>query len=229
MFKKLKEDISVIFEKDPAAKNIVEVLLCYPGLHALWYYRFANWFYRHNRFTTARLISAVARFFTGIEIHPGAEIGDRFFIDHGMGVVIGETTIIGDDCLIYQGVTLGGTGNEVGKRHPTLLNNVVVGSGAKVLGNIVIGNNVRVGAGSVVITDVSDDCTVVGIPGRIVIRDGKKVEKKLDHGDMPDPVLEAIKCLSEQVIEIRKIITDLHPDKTKLKHLNTDDCLRKRD
>lgn len=229
MFKIIKEEITNIKQKDPAATNLLEILLTYSGLHAMLAYRLANALLKYKIPFFPRFISFITRFLTGIEIHPGATIGNRFFIDHGMGVVIGETTIIGDDCLIYQGVTLGGTGNEIGKRHPTLLNNVVVGSGAKVLGNIVIGNNVRVGAGSVVITDVGDNCTVVGIPGRIVIRDGKKVEKKLNHGDMPDPVLEAIKCLSEQVIEIRKIITDLHPDKTKLKHLNTDDCLKKKD
>ncbi|MGD9579985.1 MAG: serine O-acetyltransferase [Vampirovibrionia bacterium] len=216
-------------QKDPAATNILEILLTYSGLHAVLAYRIANYLFKKKIPFFPRFICFISRFFTGIEIHPGATIGKRFFIDHGMGVVIGETTIIGDDCLIYQGVTLGGTGNETGKRHPTLLNNVIVGSGAKVLGNIIIGNNVRVGAGSVVITDVHDDCTVVGIPGRIVIRNGKKVEKKLNHGELPDPVLEAIKCLSEQVIEIREMITGLHPDKTKLKHLHTDNCLKNND
>ena len=164
----LKEDIATIYEKDPAANNLLEVILCYPGLHALILHRIAHKLNYWKIPLIPRIISNISRFFTGIEIHPAARIGRRFFIDHGMGVVIGETTIIGDDVLLYQGVTLGGTGNEHGKRHPTLGNNIVVGSGAKVLGNIEIGSNSRIGAGSVVVDSVPENSTVVGIPGRIV-------------------------------------------------------------
>lgn len=213
MFKTIKEEINTIFEKDPAATNIFEILITYSGFHAVVLYRVAHKLLKWNIPFLPRFLSFIARFLTGIEIHPGATIGKRLFIDHGMGVVIGETTIIGDDCLLYQGVTLGGTGKEHGKRHPTLGNNVVAGSGAKVLGNIKIGNKVRIGAGSVVITDVPDDCTVVGVPGRVVIRNGKKIDGTLDHDNLPDPIIEAIKCLSEQVIEIREMITSMHPEK----------------
>lgn len=229
MFSTIKEEIKTIFEKDPAATNILEVLLTYSGLHALIAYRISNKLLKWKIPFFPRFISFIARFLTGIEIHPGANIGKRFFIDHGMGVVIGETTIVGDDCLLYQGVTLGGTGKETGKRHPTLGNNIVVGTGAKVLGNINIGNNVRIGAGSVVITDVPDNCTVVGVPGRIVIKDGRRLESILDHNELPDPILEAIKCLSEQVIEIRDMIKELHPEllaKRKLK--DPSECFKKK-
>ena len=167
---KVKEDINVIYENDPAAKNLLEVILCYPGLHALIAYRFAHRLYKWNIPLIPRMISYLTRIITGIEIHPAAKIGRRFFIDHGDGVVIGETTVIGNDVLIYQQVTLGGTGKESGKRHPTLGNKVIVGAGAKVLGNITIGDNVRIGAGSVVIEDVPPHSTVVGVPGRIVHR-----------------------------------------------------------
>lgn len=211
MFKAIKEEIDTIYDKDPAATNILEVLLTYSGLHALLSYRLANTLLKWKIPFLPRFICFIARFFTGIEIHPGAKIGKRFFIDHGMGVVIGETTIVGDDCLLYQGVTLGGTGKESGKRHPTLGDNIVVGAGAKVLGNINIGNNVRIGAGSVVIRDVPDNCTVVGVPGTVVIKDGRRIDSVLDHDHLPDPVIEAIMCLSEQVIEIREMIRDLHP------------------
>lgn len=227
MIKTLKEEIKTIFEKDPAATSILEVLLTYSGLHAILIYRFANLLLKHKIPFFPRFISSVGRFLTGIEIHPAATIGKRFFIDHGMGVVIGETTIVGDDCLLYQGVTLGGTGKETGKRHPTLNNNIVVGAGAKVLGNIIIGNNVRIGAGSVVITNVPDNSTVVGVPGRVVIKDGKRIDSALDHDNLPDPVLEAIKCLSEQVIEIREIIKELHPEMIKKKpSKDTTDCIK---
>lgn len=195
MFKKLKEDISVIFEKDPAAKNVIEVLLCYPGLHALWFHRLASWFYRHSRFTIARIISEISRHITGIEIHPGARIGKRFFIDHGMGVVIGETTEIGDDVLIYQGVVLGGTSVKKGKRHPTLGNNVVIGTGAAVLGPLKIGDNSRVGAGSVVVSDIPPDSTAVGIPARVGVGFSAKDIEMLEHGKLPDPVADAIRFI----------------------------------
>ena len=229
MIKAIKEEIKTIKEKDPAATNILEILLTYSGMHAMLAYRFANKLLKCNIPFFPRFICFISRFLTGIEIHPGATIGKRFFIDHGMGVVIGETTIVGNDCLLYQGVTLGGTGKEHGKRHPTLKNNVVVGSGAKVLGNITIGNNVRIGAGSVVITDVPDNCTVVGVPGKIVIKDGRKISNDLDHNDLPDPVIEAIKCLSEQVREIRDIIKSFHSEGSKKHELKApDNCLTKK-
>jgi serine O-acetyltransferase len=178
-------DFRIIFDRDPAARNWVEVILFYPGLQALTLHRFAHWLYVLGLPLVPRLISYLSRFLTGIEIHPGATIGKGVFIDHGMGVVIGETAIIGDYALIYQGVTLGGTGKESGKRHPTLGENVVVGAGAKVLGNLQIGSNVRIGAGSVVLRDVPSDCTVVGIPGRVLYRAGERVGP-LEHGSLPD-------------------------------------------
>ncbi len=204
MFKKLKEDISVIFEKDPAAKNIVEVLFCYPGLHAMWFYRLSNWFYKHKRFTVARLISELARFFTGIEIHPGSTIGKRFFIDHGMGVVIGETAEIGDDVLIYQGVVLGGTSLKKEKRHPTLGNNVVIGAGVTVLGPIKIGDNSRIGAGSVVVSDVPANSTAVGIPARVGVGFSAKDIEMLEHGKLPDPVADAIRFMVKEQEKIEE-------------------------
>lgn len=203
---KVKEDIKVIYENDPAAKNLLEVILCYPGLHALVAYRFAHRLYKWNIPLVPRVISYLTRIITGIEIHPGAEIGRRFFIDHGEGVVIGETTIIGDDVLIYQQVTLGGTGKESGKRHPTLGNNVIVGAGAKVLGNITIGDNVRIGAGSVVVEDVPKHSTVVGIPGRVVHRAVIDKQGNLMHNRIPDPV----KC------EINKLKAEMEILKEKL-------------
>lgn len=185
---KVKEDINVIYENDPAAKNLLEVILCYPGLHALIAYRFAHRLYKWNIPLIPRMISYLTRIITGIEIHPAAKIGRRFFIDHGDGVVIGETTVIGNDVLIYQQVTLGGTGKESGKRHPTLGNKVIVGAGAKVLGNITIGDNVRIGAGSVVIEDVPPHSTVVGVPGRIVHRAMIDEQGNLMHNRIPDPI-----------------------------------------
>lgn len=192
---KVKEDINVIYENDPAAKNLLEVILCYPGLHALIAYRFAHRLYKWNIPLIPRMISYLTRIITGIEIHPAAKIGRRFFIDHGDGVVIGETTVIGDDVLIYQQVTLGGTGKENGKRHPTLGNKVIVGAGAKVLGNITIGDNVRIGAGSVVIEDVPPHSTVVGVPGRIAHRAMIDEQGNLMHNRIPDP----IKCEINQL------------------------------
>lgn len=186
-FEQIKEDIKTIYDKDPAADNIIEVLLCYPGLHALILHRIAHKLRYWGIPVIPRMISYCSRILTGIEIHPGARIGRRFFIDHGMGVVIGETTYIGNDVLIYQGVTHGGTGKEHGKRHPTLEDNVIVGAGAKVLGNLRIGKNSRIGAGSVVVDNVPDDCTVVGIPGRIV-HQRIMVDGQLMHNRMPDPV-----------------------------------------
>ncbi|MCM3734131.1 serine O-acetyltransferase [Fictibacillus nanhaiensis] len=206
MFSAIKEDIKVVFEKDPAARSSLEVILTYSGLHAVWAHRLAHKLFKRNWLFLARLISQISRFFTGIEIHPGAQIGRRFFIDHGMGVVIGETCIIGNDVTLYQGVTLGGTGKEKGKRHPTLEDHVLVATGAKVLGNITIGKNSKVGAGSVVLQNVPPNATVVGIPGKVVIKDGIKVGCELDHRDLPDPVADKFRELQA---EMKKIYEEL--------------------
>jgi len=198
LFKTLREDIQTVFAKDPAARSVLEVICCYPGLHALWLHRLAHFLWRHKLRLLARIISHVNRFLTGIEIHPGATIGRRFFIDHGAGVVIGETTEIGDDVLMYQGVVLGGTTLEKKKRHPTIGNNVEVGTGAIVLGAITVGDGARIGSGSVVVSSVPPGTTVVGIPGRIV-EDRRQPLMNLEHGKLPDPVAEAIKLvLGEQ-------------------------------
>jgi serine O-acetyltransferase len=197
-------DIRAAQKRDPAAKSFLEVILLYPGLHALVYYRVAHAFYKIKLFFLARFISQIGRFFTGIEIHPGALIGKRFFIDHGLGVVIGETAIIGDDVLLYQGSTLGGTGIVQGKRHPTIGNNVVIGAGAKVLGNIVIGNNSYIGANAVVVKDVPANSTVVGVPGRITKQDGKKMDVSLDHVHILDPIMQSIEELQSRIKELEK-------------------------
>lgn len=186
-------------KKDPAAKSFLEILLLYQGLHAIVSYRVANFFYKIKLFVLARFLSQMARFFTGIEIHPGATIGKGLFIDHGMGVVIGETSIIGDNVLLYQGVTLGGTGLVQGKRHPTIGNNVVIGGGAKVLGNITIGDNSYIGANAVVIKDVPPNSTVVGVPGRITKQDGKKIDVSLDHIHILDPIMQNIDELEKRI------------------------------
>jgi len=198
-------DFRIIFERDPAARNWLEVLFCYPGLQALVFHRFSHRLYRLGLPFIPRLISQLARFLTGIEIHPGAQIGQGVFIDHGMGVVIGETAIVGNYALIYQGVTLGGTGKETGKRHPTLGEDVVVGAGAKVLGNIEIGDRVRIGAGSVVLRPVPSDCTVVGVPGRIVYRSGERVEP-LEHGRLPDSEAQVIRALVDRIESLEQQI-----------------------
>ena len=208
MLKTLKADFQNIFEKDPAARNFFEVLFLYPGLQAVVCHRFGHFLYGLRVPFIPRLISHLSRFVTGIEIHPGATLGQGLFIDHGMGVVIGETAIIGNNCLIYQGVTLGGTGKETGKRHPTLGNNVVVGTGAKVLGNLQIGANVRIGAGSVVLRDVPSDCTVVGVPGRIVFRQGAKVNP-LEHGKLPDSEAQAIRYLLDRIETLEEELSSL--------------------
>lgn len=202
LFQYIREDIASVFDRDPAAKSLLEVLLCYPGLHALWMHRINHWLWRHDFRLTSRLISQWVRFFTGIEIHPGAQIGHRFFIDHGMGVVIGETAIIGDDVTLYQGVTLGGTGKEKGKRHPTIEDNVFIGAGANVLGNITIGQNSRVGAGSVVLRDVPADSTIVGVPGHIIFRNGKRVVIT-DPKEVNDPLSDIIAALGKQVQDLK--------------------------
>lgn len=206
MFRKLRNDIRRIKESDPAARNAFEIYLCYPGLHAVRSHRRAHWLYRHRCRTLARLWSQMNRFFTGIEIHPGAVIGDGLFIDHGSGVVIGETTVIGNDCVIYQGATLGGTGKETGKRHPTLGNNVMVGSGARVLGPITIGNNVKIAANAVVLTDLPDNCTAVGVPAKIVRQDGMRVTQDLDQIHIPDPVSQEIARIYRQLSSLQNQI-----------------------
>ena len=199
-----RKEIRAIFERDPAAGGFLEVLLTYSGIHVLVFYRIARALHRMRVPLLPRWISQTGRFFTGIEIHPGATIGDGLFIDHGMGVVIGETTIIGDNVTLYQGVTLGGTGKEKGKRHPTVGNNVVIGAGAKVLGNIKIGDNSYIGSNAVVIKDVPDNSTVVGVPGRITKQDGKKIELGLDHVHVLDPLLQEIDELKNRIEELEK-------------------------
>ena len=188
-------EIKTVKDRDPAAKSVIEVLLLYPGLHALVFYRISHQLWQWKIPIVPRWLSQTARSLTGVEIHPGAQIGKSFFIDHGMGVVIGETAIVGDNVLLYQGTTLGGTGKETGKRHPTLGNNVVVGAGAKILGNIIIGDNSYIGANAVVIKDVPANSTVVGIPGRITKQDGQRIDKTLDHMHVSDPVMENISRL----------------------------------
>lgn len=206
LIKFLKQEIEVVKAKDPAARNSLEILLTYSGLHAILYYKVSHWLYLHKRYTLARIVSQHARHKTGIEIHPGAKIGKGFFIDHGMGVVIGETTEIGDNCLLYQGVTLGGTGKDKGKRHPTLGNNIMVGSGAKVLGPIHIGDNTKIAANAVVLKDVPADCTAVGVPAQVVKRNGVRVEPSndLDQIHIPDPVQAEIARLENQIYNIQK-------------------------
>ena len=197
-------DIRAAQKRDPAAKSFIEIILLYPGLHALVYYRIAHALYKIRLFFLARLLSQTCRFFTSIEIHPGAKIGKRFFIDHGFGVVIGETAILGDDVLLYQGSTLGGTGIVKGKRHPTIGNNVVIGAGAKVLGNIIIGDNSYIGANAVVIKDVPSNSTVVGVPGRITKQDGKKMDVSLDHVRILDPIMQSIEELQDRIKDLEK-------------------------
>ncbi|TGK03102.1 serine O-acetyltransferase [Leptospira langatensis] len=207
------ENIKAIRKNDPAAKSYIEIIVCYPGLHALWFHSIAHLLYRIGLPLIPRMINTFARFLTGVDIHPGAKIAPGIFIDHGQGVVIGETAEIAKGCLILQGVTLGGTGKESGKRHPTLKENVVVGAGAKILGNIVIETNVRIGAGSVVLRDVPPDCTVVGVPGKVVrskIDFGKEGERMLDHGELPDPVARVFSILVEKVDTLQKEVNELY-------------------
>lgn len=201
MFRAIREQIDTIFREDPAAKSTLEIVLCYPGFHAILFHRLAHKLHTAGIPLVPRIVSQISRFLTGVEIHPGARIGRRFFIDHGAGVVIGETAEVGDDCLLYQGVTLGGTGNEKGKRHPTLGHRVVVGTGAKVLGSIRIGDDVKIGAGSVVVHPVPDGSTVVGIPGKVV-RTRREAMGLLEHGDLPDPEGQAIDELKQRVADL---------------------------
>lgn len=202
MFRSIRNDIRVIFERDPAARSVAEILFCYPGFHAVRFHHAAHWLWTHGLKTPARFLSHVSRTLTGIEIHPGATIGEGFFIDHGMGVVIGETTEIGSNVTLYHGVTLGGTTWNKGKRHPTIEDNVVIGTGAAVLGNIRIGRDSKVGSGSVVNRDVPPNSTVVGIPGRIVFREGNVYADPAGVGGTPDPEGKAIRCLTEQILSL---------------------------
>lgn len=211
MFKTIAEDIRTAFREDPAARNVMEVLLCYPGLHAIWMHRLAHFFWMRGWKNLARLISHVSRFLTGVEIHPGAVIGRRFFIDHGMGVVIGETAEIGDDVLMYQGAVLGGTTREKRKRHPTVRNKAIIGADAVVLGAIEIGEGARIGSGSVVVKPVPAGATVVGVPGRIVEPSEPKVKPLIDleHGRLPDPVAEAVNVLLKKQQRLEERIRKL--------------------
>ena len=208
LFSLIREDVSNVMDHDPAAKSRLEVFFCYAGLHAVWFYRMNHWLWNHGFFFLGRWLSQVARLLTGIEIHPGARVGRRLFIDHGMGVVIGETAIVGDDVTLYQGVTLGGTGKEHGKRHPTLEDNVVVGGGAKILGNIIVGKNCRIGAGSVVLRNVPENSTVVGVPGHIVFREGKRVVIT-DPKQINDPLSEALASVATEVNKLRERVQRL--------------------
>ena len=223
MFQQIREDIHAVFDRDPAAKSTIEVIFCYPGLHAIWAHRISHYLYERQYFVLARLVSHIARFLTGIEIHPGAKIGKGFFIDHGMGTVIGETAEIGRNVTVYQGVTLGGTGKEKGKRHPTIGDNVVVATGAKILGSFTVGNDSKIGAGSVVLSEVPPHSTVVGIPGRVVYRFGKKVETcedvvdpdNLAHNDLPDPVEEMLRCLQQHLNRLDEKVSRIEKNQPK--------------
>ncbi len=214
MFSRMKSDIGAVFDNDPAARSLFEVLFTYSGLHAIWGHRISQFFYKHRWYTIARIVSQICRFFTGIEIHPGAKLGNRLFIDHGMGVVIGETCEIGDDVVLYQGVTLGGTGKEKGKRHPTIGNNVVISSGAKVLGSFTVGDNSKIGANAIVMQEVPPNSTVVGFKARVVKRDGISLNR-LDHDKLPDPLIDIFQQMEKQIEELRSQIEELQQQKAK--------------
>lgn len=221
MFKTLKEDIKVVFERDPAVRNVLEIIFCYPGFHVLLFHRLAHRLWKAGLFFPARFLSHLGRFFTGIEIHPGAKIGRGFFIDHGMGVVIGETAEIGDNCTLYHGVTLGGTSWAKEKRHPTLGDNVIIGSGAKVLGPFTVGEGSKIGSNSVVVKEVPPHSTVVGVPGRMVMSGEQQEEKKVDleHGKLPDPEAKAIACLFDQIRALENRVTELTQEQERLRQL----------
>jgi serine O-acetyltransferase len=208
----IRDDVKSVLDRDPAARSVLEVVLCYSGLHAVWAYRLNHWLWNRHFRLFARWLSQVARLLTGIEIHPAAQIGRRLFIDHGMAVVIGETSIVGDDVTLYQGVTLGGTGKEKGKRHPTIGSGVVIGAGAKVLGNICIGDNCRVGAGSVILRDVAHDSTVVGVPGHVILRQGKRVVIT-DPKQITDPLSDALHAVASQVKDLETRVKKLEDKK----------------
>ncbi len=216
MFERLKRDVKVVFERDPAARSTLEVLLTYPGLHAILMHRMTHWFWVHGWLLSGRLLSHVNRFLTGIEIHPGARIGDGFFIDHGMGVVIGETAEIGDNVTLFKGVVLGGTGKEKGKRHPTIGHNVTIGTGAIILGSFKIGDNCKIGAGSVVLREVPPNCTVVGNPGRIVRMHGEKGET-LDHVNLPDPLANALDAIQQQLERLEQRLEAVEQERDALR------------
>lgn len=210
VFSILREQIEAIKQNDPAARSTLEIVTCYQGFHAVLLHRAAHFLWKHGLRTPARFISSINRFVSGIEIHPGARIGRRLVIDHGTGVVIGETAVVGDDCLLYQGVTLGGTGKEAGKRHPTLGSNVMVAAGAKILGNITVGDNCKIGAGSVVLKSVPPGCTVVGVPGRVVVQNGvRTTPRDLEHGKLPDPTEETLNCLAHRIERLERRVADL--------------------
>lgn len=211
-FKNIRDDIKIILERDPAARSKLEIFFCYSGFHAVTVHRLSHFLWNHKCFFLARFISQISKVLTGIEIHPAAKLGKRFFIDHGTGVVIGETAEIGDDVTIYHGVTLGGTSLEKKKRHPTIGNNVIIGAGAKVLGPFKVGDNARIGANSVVINEVPEGATVIGVPGRLA---GLDEADRFDHTDIPDPVANAINCLIERVVEMEKELIAIKPKKNK--------------
>ena len=219
MFSVLKEDIKAVFDRDPAARSALEVIFCYPGLHALWFHRLSHWFWKRQFYFFGRFTSHTGRFFTGIEIHPGATIGKGFFIDHGMGVVIGETAEIGENVTLYHGVTLGGVSWEKTKRHPTVEDNVVIGSGAKVLGPFTVGKGSKIGSNSVVVKEVPPNATVVGIPGRMVVAAAEKPLDRMDleHGRLPDPEARAIACLFDQIRDLERKYSELLADHEALK------------
>lgn len=217
MFSQLKEDLKVVFERDPAVRGVFEIIFCYPGFHAMIFYRLAHWLWNHNMKFFGRLISHFGRFMTGIEIHPGATIGRGFFIDHGMGVVIGETAEIGENCTLYHGVTLGGTSWAKEKRHPTLGNNVIIGSGAKILGPFTVGDDSKIGSNSVVVKEVPATATVVGIPGRVVLSGKKRDGIDLEHNKLPDPVAKAVSCMFDQIRRLEDRVEELQKEQKQLR------------
>lgn len=217
MFSHLKDDLRAVFDRDPAVRNVFEIFFCYPGFHAMLFYRLSHWLWTHRCKFWGRFVSHLGRFMTGIEIHPGAQIGRGFFIDHGMGVVIGETAEIGDNCTLYHGVTLGGTSWAKEKRHPTLGDNVIIGSGAKILGPFKVGDNSKVGSNSVVVKEVPESATVVGIPGRVVISGERSSGMDLEHGDLPDPVAKAFTCLVDQIGRLEDKVKALTQEQDELK------------
>jgi len=217
MISHLKEDLRAVFDRDPAVRSVFEIVFCYPGFHAMLFYRLSHWLWVNQFHLLGRFISHLGRFFTGIEIHPGAKIGRSFFIDHGMGVVIGETAEIGDNCTLYHGVTLGGTSWAKEKRHPTLGDNVIVGSGAKILGPFTVGDNSKVGSNSVVVKEVPPNATVVGIPGRVVISGEKPTGMDLEHNKLPDPVAKAVSCMMDQISRLEDQVKALQDEQLQLK------------
>jgi len=220
VFQTIREDIYSVFDRDPAARGVLEIIFCYPGLHAVWIYRIAHWFWVRGFYFLGRFSSHIGRFLTGIEIHPGARIGRKFFIDHGMGVVIGETAEIGDNVTLYHGVTLGGVTWDKVKRHPTLEDNVVIGSGAKVLGPFTVGKGAKIGSNSVVVKEVPSGSTVVGIPGRVVLAaESRKAEERpdLEHGKLPDPEAKAIACLFDQIRALERKVRELTEEQERLR------------